>query len=224
MSIQLNKNRIGNISSSQIYRLMGSKKPKETYLTELSYARRLGRSLTNETTSKPTSWGLLLEGIAFNRLGFEYSLVSDETIRHPEFDYWVGSPDGYTNDSVIDIKCPFTLKSFVELVDIQDIDTFKYDCPEYYWQLVSNAILLDKQFAELIVYCPYEDDLGLIKHQAQNVDAQDLYKYYWLGSATNEELPYLIPGEEFKDLNIFKFEVPQEDKDLLTETIKQIKL
>ena len=224
MSIQLNKNRIGNISSSQIYRLMGSKKPKETYLTELSYARRLGRSLSNETTSKPTSWGLLLEGIAFNRLGFEYSLVSDETIRHPEFDCWVGSPDGYTNNSVIDIKCPFTLKSFVELVDIKDIDTFKYDCPEYYWQLVSNSILLGKQFAELIVYCPYEDDLGLIKHQAQNVDAQDLYKYYWLGSATNEEIPYLIPGEEFKDLNIFKFEVPTEDKDLLTETIKQIKL
>jgi hypothetical protein len=46
----------------------------------------------------------------------------------------------------------------------------------------------------------------------------------FLGSATNEEIPYLIPGEEFKDLNIFKFEVPTEDKDLLTETIKQIKL
>jgi hypothetical protein len=66
--------------------------------------------------------------------------------------------------------------------------------------------------------------LGLIKHEAQNVDAQDLYKYYWLGSATNEEIPYILPGEEFIDLNIFKFEVPQEDKDLLTETIKQIKL
>jgi hypothetical protein len=116
------------------------------------------------------------------------------------------------------------LKSFVELVDIQDIDTFKYERPEYYWQLVSNAILLDKQFAELIVYCPYEDDLGLIKHEAQNVDAQDLYKYYWLASATNEEIPYILPGGEFKDLNIFKFEVPTEDKELLTETIKQIKL
>jgi hypothetical protein len=116
------------------------------------------------------------------------------------------------------------LKSFVELVDIKDIETLKYERPEYYWQLVSNSILLEKQFAELIVYCPYEDDLGIIKHHAQNVDAQDLYKYYWLGSATNEEIPYIIPGEEFIDLNIFKFEVPQEDKELLTETIKQIKL
>ena len=224
MSIQLNKNRIGNISSSNIHKLMGSKKPKETYLTELSYERRLGRSLSNETTSKPTSWGHLLEGIVFNQLGFEYSLVSDETIKHPDFDYWCGSPDGYTVDSVIDIKCPFTLKSFVELVDIKDIETLKYERPEYYWQLVSNSILLGKQFAELIVYCPYEDDLGLIKHHAQNVDAQDLYKYYWLGSAMNEEIPFVLPDSEFKDLNIFKFEVPQEDKDLLTETIKQIKL
>ena len=40
----------------------------------------------------------------------------------------------------------------------------------------------------------------------------------------NEEIPYILANEEFKDLNIFKFEVPQEDKDLLTETIKQIKL
>jgi hypothetical protein len=56
------------------------------------------------------------------------------------------------------------------------------------------------------------------------VDAQDLYKYYWLGSAMNEEIPFVLPNSEFKDLNIFKFEVPTEDKDLLTETIKQIKL
>ena len=107
---------------------------------------------------------------------------------------------------------------------IKDIDTFKYERPEYYWQLVSNSILLGKQFAELIVYCPYEDDLGLIKHEAQNVDAQDLYKYYWLASATNEEIPYILPNNDFIDLNKFKFEVPTEDKDLLTETIKQIKL
>jgi hypothetical protein len=224
MSIQLNKNRIGNISSSNIHKIMGSKKPKETYLTELSYERRLGRSLSNETTSKPTSWGHLLEGIVFNQLGREYSLVSDETIKHPDLDYWCGSPDGYTNDSVIDIKCPFTLKSFVELVDIKDIDTFKYERPEYYWQLVSNSILTNKPFAELIVYCPYEKDLGVIRKMAQDVNAEDLYKYYWLANSTDEELPYILTDSDFKDLNIFKFEVPITDKELLTETIKQIKL
>lgn len=224
MSIRLNTNRIGNISSSNIHKLMGAKKPKETYLTELGYERRLKRSLSNEVSSKPTSWGHLLEGIVFNQLGLEYSLVSDETIKHAEIDYWCGSPDGYTKDSVIDIKCPFTLKSFVELVDIKDIETFKYERPEYYWQLVSNSILLDKQFAELIVYCPYFEDLGLVKHQAQNVNADDLYKYYWLASATDEEIPFILKDSEFIDINIFKFEVPTEDKQLLTETIKQIKL
>ena len=224
MSIRLNTNRIGNISSSNIHKIMGSPKPKNTYLTELAYERRLGRSLSNEVSSKPTSWGHLLEGIVFNQLGLEYSLVSDETIKHAEIDYWCGSPDGYTKTSVIDIKCPFTLKSFVELVDIKTIKDLKSEKPEYYWQLVSNSILLDKQFAELIVYCPYFEDLGLIKHQAQNVNAEDLYKYYWLASASDEEIPFILPDSEFKDLNIFKFEVPTEDKQLLTETIKQIKI
>jgi len=224
MSIRLNTNRIGNISSSNIHKLMGAKKPKETYLTELSYERRLKRSLSNEATARPLSWGHLLEGIVFNQLGLEYSLVSDETIKHTEIDYWCGSPDGYTKDSVIDIKCPFTLKSFVELVDIKTIKQLKDIKPEYYWQLVSNSILLDKQFAELIVYCPYFDDLGLVKHQAQNVNAEDLYKYYWLASATDDEIPFILKDSEFKDINIFKFEVPNEDKQLLTETIKNIKL
>ena len=224
MSIRLNTNRIGNISSSQVYKIMGAPKPRLTYLTELAYERRLGRSLSNEVSSKPTSWGHLLEGIVFNQLGLEYSLVSDETIKHSEIDYWCGSPDGYTKESVIDIKCPFTLKSFVELVDIKTIKDLKSEKPEYYWQLVSNSILLDKQFAELIVYCPYFEDLGLIKHQAQNVNAEDLYKYYWLASATDEEIPFILKDSEFKDLNIFKFEVPTEDKQLLIETIKQIKI
>ena len=224
MSIRLNSNRIGNISSSNIHKIMGSPKPKNTYLTELAYERRLGRSLSNEVSSKPTSWGHLLEGIVFNQLGREYLLVSDETIKHTEIDYWCGSPDGYTKTSVIDIKCPFTLKSFVELVDIKTIEDLKSERPEYYWQLVSNSILLDKQFAELIVYCPYFEDLGLIKHQAQNVNAEDLYKYYWLASATDDEIPFILKESEFKDLNIFKFEVPTEDKQLLTETIKQIKI
>ena len=224
MSIRLNSNRIGNISSSNIHKIMGSPKPKNTYLTELAYERRLGRSLSNEVSSKPTSWGHLLEGIVFNQLGREYLLVSDETIKHTEISYWCGSPDGYTKTSVIDIKCPFTLKSFVELVDIKTIEDLKSEKPEYYWQLVSNSILLDKQFAELIVYCPYFDDLGLVKHQAQNVNAEDLYKYYWLASASDEEIPFILKDSEFKDLNIFKFEVPNEDKQLLTETIKNIKL
>jgi hypothetical protein len=159
-------------------------------------------------------------------VGLEYELASTERLVHPEFKYWTGAPDLISETCVGDIKCP-QLKAFCDLSDIclsGDVFELKSSYPEYYWQLVSNAILLDKQFAELIVYCPYEDDLGMIKHHAQNVDAQDLYKYYWLGSAMNEEIPYILPGEEFKDLNIFKFEVPTEDKDLLTETIKQIKL
>ena len=223
--MRTNPLRIGNISSSQIHKIMGSPKPKQTYLSELRMMRKLKRPLTTETSAKPTSWGLLVEKLVFNTLGLEYSYNSDETIQHPEIDYWVGSPDGMTKDSVIDIKCPYTLKSFCELVEIiekQDVEFFKAENPEYYWQLVSNSILTNKPFAELIVYCPYLEDLGVIRKMAQDVNAEDLYKYYWLANSTDEELPYILQDSDFKDLNIFKFEVPTQDKELLTETIKQI--
>ena len=224
--------RVGNFTSSEIWKLTTEGKTKGTfgkpaisYIKEKEYERKLGRSLNTESFSYPTSWGHLCEIYAHSLLPLDYVLQSKEVLTHPTIDNWRGSPDLLTDERVGDIKCPYTMKSFCEMVEAcSKVETFKSEYPEYYWQLVSNSILLGKQFAELIVYCPYEDDLGLIKHEAQNVDAQDLYKYYWLGSATNEEIPYILPGEEFKDLNIFKFEVPQEDKELLTETIKQIKL
>ena len=40
-------------------------------------------------------------------------------------------------------------------------ELLKENHPEYFWQLVSNAILMNVSFAELIVYMPYKDELEL---------------------------------------------------------------
>jgi hypothetical protein len=219
--------KIGKITSSNVWKLFATPAKVKTYLEELGYERRIKRRLTNETSSRPTSWGHLCEHLVFTKKGFlgsSYRYYSDKTISHPSIEGWCGTPDGETSDSVVDVKCPFTMKSFVELSDIctsLDPELFKKERPEYYWQLVSNSILTGKPFAELIVFCPKYETLPTIINLAQNMD-EDQNKYFWLQFAQYDELPYLPEGiENFTEITKFRFEVSDADKQNLTEKIKE---
>lgn len=236
--------RIGNFTSSEIVALTKTGKglngfgvPAITYVSETNMERRLGRSLTDESSARPMTWGKLLEERTFDLLGLEYSLCSTDTIIHKTIPYWCGSPDGVKEDTVIDIKCPMTLKSFCQLVDplynvVQDMTQDEQgiwcinqvrenhkDGEKFYWQLVSNAILTNSIFAELIVYVPYLSELPEVKQMAQMVDTQSLSKHYWIAMAAEDELPYLKDGGYYKNLNTIRFKVPQSDRDLLTAKV-----
>lgn len=275
-SINSNISRVGNATSSEIVALLsvgsremtplemdeyklhnpkGRKKTIEswpgdkalTYIEECNMERRLGRSLTNDVNARPLSWGKLLEPISFGILGLEYTLSSQETLRHDTILHWLGSSDGTKNDpgkTVMDIKNPMTLKSFCMLVDpmfvhgltgmdamnavrngytdSKGIEHPKHaDGEKYYWQLVSNSILEKCQYAELIVHMPYKSQLEEIRETARNYDGPDQYKFFWISVAPDEELPHLIDGGFYKNINIMRFEVPQADKDLLTQRVVQ---
>lgn len=235
-SINTNTHRGGNFTSSEISKLMELAKngkdfgaPAITYIHEKNLERYLGRSIKNETNSRETNWGKLVEPYVFGEvLGTEYTYTSKETIKHPSIDCWAGSPDGCKSDTVYDIKCPFTPKSFAMLVlplylgfmgmdamiairDGFEHDGFKFkahtDGEKYYWQLVSNAILTSKDFAELIIYMPYESELLPIRQ----LNDQKLLD--WL---SDDEIPALPNDGYFKNINIIRFEVPQADKDAIT--------
>jgi len=235
-----NKHRCGNFTSSEIVALTSEGKekgtfgkPAITYIEETNMERRLGRSLTDETNAKPLTWGKLNEGRVFDLLGLEYILSSEETKLHPEHSFWAGSKDGIKLDeclTVIDIKCPITLKSFCQLVQplydglsgmdaMNKIRESHKDGEKYYWQLVSNSILDNTRYAELIVYMPYESELPEIKMLAQDVKSDMLSKHYWIAMANDGELPFLKDGGYYKNINIIRFEVPKEDKDFLTEKV-----
>lgn len=234
--------RIGNFTSSEIVALTATGKQAEgfgvpaiTYINETNMERRLGRSLSDEVSSKPTTWGKLLEPRAFGLLGMEYILSSTETDVHPTIPYWAGSKDGIKFDeggTVIDHKCPMTLKSFCQLVDplyeglsgmaaMNAVRSNHKDGDKFYWQLVSNACITDSRFAELIVYMPYESELPEIKIMAANVDTDQLSKHYWIAMAGDCELPFIVDGGYYTNLNIIRFEVPQADKDLLTSLVQK---
>jgi len=229
-----NQPRIGAFTSSEIVALTtkdksgkGFGKPALTYIEECNMERRLGRSLTDEVNARPLTWGKLIEGRVFDLLGLEYTLTSTDTIVHPTIPYWAGSPDGgkYQPKTVIDIKCPITLKSFCQLVDagakggIEQIREDHKDGDKYYWQLVCNAILTGSDRAELIVYMPYRSELADIRHLAASVDATQMGKHYWIAMAMDDELPFLLDGGYYKNLNVFGFDIPEADKRFLTECV-----
>jgi len=234
--IHNSKHRNGNFTSSEIVALttngtakgtMG--KPAFTYIEECNLERLLGRSIDTESNARPLSWGNLVEARVFELLGIEYQLVSQETIVHPEIDYWSGSPDANKFDegkTVIDIKAPITLKSFCKAIEplyngLSGIQAIKHirenyivgsqkTGEKYYWQLVSNAILTGSKFAELIVYCPYRSELEAIQQMA--APSQEAPKSAnWIYYAGLDELPWIPDGGYYKNLNVIRFEVPVED-------------
>jgi len=222
--------RHGTFSSSAIWKLTtkGKKagefgKPALTYIEETVMEMLLGRQLGNESNAKETTWGTFVEQRCFDLLGAEYSLVSQERLVHETIKYWTGAPDLVTKDSVCDIKCPYTLKSFCTMADIimsENVDTFKEEYPEYYWQLVSNAILTKKEFAEIIIYVPYQSELTEIREAANNYDG-DQNNVAFLNWVTDDQLPYLIQGNFYNNMYKLKFPILIEDVEILTDCVER---
>lgn len=241
MSASLSQIRVGRFTSSDIHLLRtldkkgGFGKPALSYIKAKRYEKRLGRSIHVNAHSRPLSWGHICELIAFDKLGTAYSLNSDETIQHPAIDCLCGSPDGFkyiAEKTVIDIKSPFTLTSFCGLVEpiysgLTGRDAMmwirnNHDSGEaYYWQLVSNAMITGCSHAELVIFCPYESELDEIRKAAADAPPELSAEYYWLQFANTNELPYLIEGGHYKNLNIIRFELPEEDKRSLEFTIRE---
>ena len=240
----MDASRNGNFTSSEISALFSKPTAKaisegkvfgaaaNTYINECNMERRLCRALENETNTKPMNWGKLAEKRVFDLLGIAYKESSVESIKHPRYDFWWGSPDGQKFDdggTCLEIKCPFTLKSFCQFIDaaggftgeegILRIREQHPDGEKYYWQIVSNAILLGTKYAELCIYCPYESELDDIKAIASNMPVADLDKYCGLANSPNKDLPYLIEGKFYQNLNIIRWEVSEQDKELLTSRV-----
>lgn len=233
----MNKSRNGNFTSSEIVALTTNGRAKDsfgapfyTYVKEKNMERRLGRSINNEVTARPLSWGKLVEERVLDMLGINYRSCSQETIPHPEIPFWWGSPDGEKfegekSDAAIDIKCPQTLKSFCTMVDsfenggILQFRNDHKDGEKYYWQIVSNAILLGVDWGELIVYVPYEDELDEIRALAGQKDGSEIHKYYWIAMGLDGELPSIPRDGYYKNLNTFRFVIPKADKEFLTNRV-----
>jgi hypothetical protein len=230
-----NKERTGAFTSSKAYLLMASGKGQNgfsagalTYIEERRIERNLGRSCGTDNPNKAMLWGHFNELRVYELIGgkefSEYSLVSNESIIHPDYNFWSGSPDLMAQNKVGDIKC-YAPKNFALLTDailLKDIPNFRKTHPEEYWQLVSNAAICKVGLAESISYMPHEKELIELKEMADYMEGDDQWKYKFISDAVdyNKESLSFLPDEGFyKSLNRFEFKVPTEDIEKLTEKI-----
>jgi hypothetical protein len=225
--------RHGTFSSSSAWKLMTKDKSGKDfgtqgkkYIKQVGYELKLGRAVDKETNAKATSWGEFIEGRVFDLLPLEYRLVSKERLFHPQIKHYSGAPDLVKICTGADVKCPFSLEVFCDKIEaLKSLQTYKEEFPEDYWQHISNSILLEANgikitHFEAIIYVPYKSELAEIREMAFNYRG-DQNKIAWINWANDEDLPFLVDGGYYKNLNIVRYEVPQEDKELLTERIKQ---
>ena len=228
----LDQSRVGSFTSSQIYKLMGKGRGKDTwsktalsYIEEVAIEREVGRSLSGIESSRSTSWGNALEGYVASKLdAFEWSYQHETTLTHQSIKQWKGTPDLVGAGKVGDIKCPYTLKSFARLAKIcQSGESTKLllEFPEYFWQLVSNAVLTNSKTAELIVFCPSFDELEDIRDYLADIDNTDLQtESQWIAFSSDERLPWIPATSKFKSFNRLSFEVNANDKRRLTDRVE----
>jgi hypothetical protein len=245
------KKRDSNFSSSAIYKLASKGRGAltvenvgssfNTYVKEKKRESKLKRSISNSVNTRPIIWGKIFELYIFAKkldTSFE-DMNRIVRLTHIDHKEWTGIPDTFRRKDLVvgDIKSPSSLTKFCDLVESIEsgLESFKSNHPDYYWQLVSSAILTGVDKAELIFVVPYLSELkdikefvGLLKEEDLPKDL-NLFQIEWISLEITSylefdvkplQIPYLPNDSEYKDFNNFIFDVPSEDKEFLTERVK----
>lgn len=227
--------RAGTFSSSSAWKLMTKDKsgkgfgaPALKYIKQVNHEIKLGRAITTEQSSRPTTWGLAVQRYVFDMLHLSYVWMDGSRFFHPDVPRWSGSPDTLKETTVGDVKCPM-LENFCDKIAVLeralrtgDLTEYKTEYPEDYWQHISNSILLQKNgypcdHFEAIIFCPYKSELEAIREMILQMDNNEAFK--WIYYAHDNELPWLYDGGHYKNLNVFRFPIPAADKIALHERV-----
>lgn len=228
--------RHGTVSSSSIWKLMtkgkgvGMGAPGKKYIRQVKHEINLGRPINKESSARSTSWGKFAELYVFGeKLNSDYVLVSKKRLFHKEIPEWSGATDLLKDSVTADVKCPYSLEVFCDKLEaLQDIKVYKEEYPEDYWQHLSNAILLEQNGIEVthfeaIIFCPFQSELNKMREATSVIEDPTIQKQMrWLEFTDDEEIPYLVDGGKYLDINIIKHKIPEEDKWLLTDTVRRV--
>lgn len=203
-------------TSSEVHRLCGTESVMATYVDEVSKRRRLQKEFVSQG-STATRWGNFMEDHAFGRF-YEETKLQIIPCSNRETDFRIspvkdhgGTPDfvSFDGELVGSIKCPFTESAFIDLWDLcksEDVERFKKEKKEYYWQLVSDLLVTGAKKCVLVVYMPYGDELVSLLTDSE---------LYWLTDA-----PHINRDTEFSDIIYWFFEPPAEDVQFLKDRLE----
>jgi len=228
-----NKERIGNFTSSNIYKLCASLKSGEssaayyTYIKEKMFERKMNRSLEMGAYGQSMAWGKFLEKRVNDSLPFGYQMLHKTTKLHPKFNYVSGSVDFLVPGvKIAELKCfePKNFASYVSVLLTGDTELIKKEHPKEYWQMLNNSQIHKTPKMEAIVYMPYESEMDEIRELAENPEyLSDIGMMPWevrfIAEKPISHLAVLPNDSAFKNLNIFEFDVPVDDVIFLNKRI-----
>lgn len=149
--------RKGKITSSEVHKIMGEGKVKETYLLE-KISESLGGFATL-ATGPAIEWGTELEELAAKVYAEKTGTVVEKASFIVYNDNYGGSPDGIiAPDGIIEIKCPYVSANHFKHGLIKSATDLKKVAPNYYYQCVSNMLCANAQWCDFISYDPRVDE------------------------------------------------------------------
>jgi putative phage-type endonuclease len=159
------EDRRGKFTASEFHKLMTSGKSKDQLFgaTALDYIdEKVDEIITSGDLNdfggfagnKATEWGEYWEPIAREKFtektGIEVLEVGFLQIE----ERWGGSPDGVTEDSIIEIKCPYASKNHTANLFIETQEDLKKEHKEYYIQMQVNMLAAKKKKGYFISFDP----------------------------------------------------------------------
>ena len=151
-------------SASQVYRLAkdGRKKGEPgatfySYIREKVYELLIDDDLGSDEKAKYPEWGNEMEGFVAKTIMKDRKWHNKPEDRLFDLDlHLTGELDFSKGAAVIELKSPFTKKSYLDLFFTLKAGTLKDTHPEYYWQLVAQKFLFGAKYANLLIFMPHE--------------------------------------------------------------------
>jgi hypothetical protein len=151
-------------TASEIHKLMGSSrsgsalsKTAETYIYEKAAEILTGHR--KEVFGAALDWGKDNEANAFHTFNTSYfnnfTYYGGESYVFIPYGEASGySPDGLSEDAIVEIKCPFNSAIHLKNFSIYDADSLKNVHPEYYWQMQLGMIAANLDRGFFVSYDP----------------------------------------------------------------------
>ena len=232
-------NRVARITSSKVSLLLVDGKQELgfgagaiTYLNGKKKELEFGRGLELPVNKWELLWGKLWEPFVYWQLGNEYEMVIDQTTIHPKYPQWSGSQDFNILDKGIkigisELKC-YQMSNhydYVKVLQSGNVDVFRKEYKQEYYQIVSNCIIHGVDVGEAIAFMPTEIQLIEMRDLLENSDyiekqlKDDAWKYRQFYEKELWDLPFIPEHSDFPSMVKFRFNVPIEDKILITKKV-----
>lgn len=169
-TMEWHRQRLGNVTSSQVWKLMTKPRRKSEKWSGTAYSyimERVGERMTGVPVETPTTfamqWGIDHEPLARRWVERTFKTTVTESVYVPcgSIKNYGGSADGefeYNKEkAVLEIKCPTTAEHLKNIEYSKDVETLKEEYPELYWQIQSNIYLNDANRGLFVSFDPRID-------------------------------------------------------------------